>query len=173
MSDQSDLAPGEADQLGQTLELRFAPHLEAATTAVREAEQRLATAQQELERAVEAAESTPYRSDPRVFMRDSVAEEVDALSRKTAPKKARASYRFLLDRAVELAAAEVQGHHDDETTAEHEREHGVDALRDAVARAQATLEAAHETEARVRGARDQARAGLALLVETLTAAPQG
>lgn len=168
MADQNDLAPGEADQLSQTLEIRFAPHLEAATTAVREAEQRLTAAQHDLERAVEAAESTPYRSDPRVFMRDSVAEEVDALSRKTAPKKARASYRFLLDRAVELAAAEVQGHHDDETAAQHEREHGVEALRDALARAQATLDAARETAARVRGARDQARAGLQLLVETLT-----
>lgn len=163
------LAAGEREQLVHALDTRFAPHREAAAEAVRGAERALTEAQERLERAELAAAGVPYRSDARVFMRESVKEEVEALARKTAPKKARSSYRFLLDRAVELAAAEVQGYHDDQTHAQGEREAGVEACRAAVERATAALADAQQTVAQVRAAEDAARAGLGLLVETLTA----
>lgn len=163
------LAVGEREQLVHALDTRFAPHREAAAAAVRGAERDLAEAHERLERAEQAAAGVPYRSDARVFMRESVKEEVEALARKTAPKKARASYRFLLDRAVELAAAEVQGYADDQTHARDERENGVETCRAAVERATAALTEARGTVAQVQSAEDAAREGLRLLVKTLSA----
>lgn len=163
------LAAGERERLVAALESRFAPHLEAAAAAVREAERRLAEAQERLAHAEEVAAAQPYRSDPRVFMRETVSEDVEAIERKTTGKKVRAAYRFLLDRAVELAAGEVQGFHDDLAAAEHEREHGVDACRAAVDCAVAALEEARATQERVRSAEQAARQGLAVLVDKLTA----
>ncbi len=75
----------------------------------------------------------------------------------------------LLDRAVELAASEVQGLRDDLAAAEHEREHGVEACRAAVDRVVSDLEEARATEERVRLAEQSARQGLAVLVDKLTA----
>lgn len=173
ISEQADpgdgLAAGERERLVAALEARFAPHLEAAAAAVREAERRLAEAREGLAHAEHAAASQPYRSDPRVFMRETVTEDVEALERKTTGKKVRAAYRFLLDRAVELAASEVQGLHDDSAAAEHEREHGVAACRAAVDRAVAALEEATATEERVRFAERSARQGLAALADKLAA----
>src|SRR5690606_29074308 len=113
MADPDRLADGELQQLAYGIETRFAPHVEAAASAVRAAERDLAEARERLERAVAAAEQQRYRSDPLVFMRELLAEEVDGLERKTNPKKLRTSFRFLVDRAVELAAGEVQGFHDE------------------------------------------------------------
>lgn len=163
------LGPGEKEQLAYALETRYTPHLEAAATAVRQAEQDLAEARDNLARAELAVEREEYRSDPLVFMREGVNEEVEGLERKTTPKKVRASYRFLLDRAVELAAGEVQRFHDDEAAAQQEREHGVQASQAAVHRAVETLEAARLMQDRVRAAERAARQGLAVLVDKLTA----
>lgn len=164
------LDAGEAERLTHALETRFADHLEAATAVVRQAERKLADAQEQLARAQEHAAHTPYQSDPLVFMRESVSEEVEALARKSTEKKIRASYRFLLDRAVELAAAEVQGFHDDQAAAQRERDGGVEACRAAEVQATETLEAARAMRERVRSAERSARQGLAELVEKLTAA---
>ena len=46
-------------------------------------------------------------------MRASLQDELEALTRKTTPKKVRVGYRYLLDRAVELAEGEVQGYQSD------------------------------------------------------------
>ena len=162
------LAAGEKEQLAYALETRFAPHLEAAAAAVREAERDLAEAQERLEQAEQAVGEARYTSDPLVFMRASVAEEVDGLERKTTPKKLRTSYRFLLDRAVELAAGEVQRFHDDLDAARREREGGIDACRAAVAIAAASLEEARAMQGRVAVAEQSARKGLGLLVEKLS-----
>jgi hypothetical protein len=163
------LDAGEAERLTYGLETRFADHLEAAAVVVRQAERELADAQARLARAQEQEAHTPYQSDPLVFMRESVSEEVEALARKSTEKKIRASYRFLLDRAVELAAAEVQGFRDDQTAAQRERDDGVEACRVAEERATETLEAARAMQERVRSAERCARQGLATLVEKLTA----
>ncbi len=176
MSEQTDagadaLDAGERERLAAALEARFAAHLEAAAAAVRDAERRLTEARDRLARAEEAAAVQPYRSSRLVFMRETVTEDVEALERKTTGKKVRAAYRFLLDRAVELAAGEVQGFHDDLAAAEHERVHGVEACRAAVDRADAALEEARAMEERVRSAERSARQGLAVLVDKLTASP--
>lgn len=159
----------DQDQLVYGLETRFAPHLEAAASAVRDAERELTQAREQLERAEEEAARAGYVSDPLIFMRQSVAEEVDALTRKTTEKKVRVSYRFLLDRAVELAAAEVQGFHDERAAEEREREQGVAACRAAERRAVEALAAAEEMLARVRAAEQSAREGLRTMVAKLTA----
>lgn len=165
------LAAGDQEQLVHALDSRFAPHLEAATAAVRETERALAEARDRMERAERAATDASYTSDPLTFMRQGVDEEVEGLERKTTEKKVRASYRFLLDRAVELAAAEVQRFHDDEAAARrHERE-GVEACREAVRRAEQTLEAARAMQDRVRRAEQAARQGLGTLVGKLTDGP--
>ena len=83
---------GEGERLAQALDVRFAPHQQAASAAVREAEHRLADARAELVRAREAEASQHYRSDPLVFMRASLADEVESLTRKTTPKKVRVAY---------------------------------------------------------------------------------
>lgn len=161
------LDPGEREQLVFALETRFADHLEAAAQAVREAERELEEAREALQRAEDEAASRPYRSDSLVFMRDAMDEEVEGLVRKTNPKKVRASYRFLLDRAVDLAAGEVQGFHDDVAAERREREEGVTASRAALDRAAATLEAARAMQERVSRAEMLARQGLDVLAEKL------
>lgn len=162
------LAPGEQEQLVYALEARFAAHRDSAATAVREAERDLTEAQGRLARAEEAAASERYLSTPLPFMRQTLSEEVDGLERKTTPKKVRAAYRFLLDRAAELAAAEVQGFQDDQADLARERTHGVDACRAAVERARAGLEATREMEERVRAAERAARQGLDVMVAKLS-----
>lgn len=162
------LAAGEAEQLVYALETRFATPLEAAAAAVREAERELAEAHEHLARAQQAATDERYTSDPLVFMRASVTEEVEALERKTNPKKLRTSYRFLLDRAVELAAGEVQGLHDDLAAAQRERESGLEASVAAQRRAVEKLEAAQVMHERVLAAQRSARQGLSLLIDKLT-----
>jgi hypothetical protein len=162
------LASGEKEQLVYALETRFAPHLEAASAAVRGAERDLAEAQERLDQAQHDAASERYTSDPLVFMRASVTEEVEGMERKTTPKKLRTSYRFLLDRAVELAGAEIQRHHDDLEAARREREGGLEACRAAVVRAEDSLEQARAMRERVVFAERSARQGLGLLVEKLS-----
>lgn len=162
------LAPGEQEQLVYALEARFAAHRDSAAAAVREAERDLTEAQGRLARAEEAAASERYLSTPLPFMRQTLSEEVDGLERKTTPKKVRAAYRFLLDRAAELAAAEVQGFQDDQADLSRERTHGVDACRAAVERARAGLEATREMEERVRAAERAARQGLDVMVAKLS-----
>lgn len=161
------LQAGEKEQLAYALETRYAPHLEAAVAAVRQAEQDVDEAQTALVAAQAAEQDQTYRSDPLVFMRDSVAEELDGLDRRSNAKKVRASYRFLLDRAVELAAAEVRRFHDDQAAEKAEREGGIAACEAAVARAQDRLSAAREMQERVLAAESAARQGLALLVDKL------
>lgn len=165
MSEQDEV--GGRDELVYALEGRFAPHVEAAASAVREAERELAEARERLARAEETVAEERYRSDPLVFMRETLREEVDGLDRKTTPKKVRAAYRFLLDRAVELAAGEVQGFHDDEAAERDERENGVEACRAAQARAARTLEAARQAQERVREAEQAARRGLDVMLDKL------
>ena len=162
------LASGEKDQLVYALETRFAPHLEGAAAAVREAERDLAEARERLEQAEHAASSERYTSDPLVFMRASVTEEVEGMERKPTPKKLRTSYRFLLDRSVELAGAEIQRHHDDLDAARRERESGIEACRAAVARAEETLAQARAMHERVAFAEQSARRGLGVLVDKLS-----
>lgn len=163
------LDPDERAQLVYALEGRFAAHLDAAASAVREAERQLAEVREQLAAAIDEEERARYRSDPLVFMRDGVNEEVEGLSRKTTPKKVRTSYRYLLDRAVELAAGEVQGYHDDRARERQEREQGVQARRDAEERAVAALEEAHAMQERVRSAEAAARRGLDVMAEKLEA----
>lgn len=163
------LSTGDRAQLTHALETRFAAPTEAAAAVLRRAERDLAAAQERLAEAEDEADSRAYSSDPLVFMRASVEEEVEALSRKTNPKKIRASYRFLLDRAVELAGGEVEGFQQDQEDAARERDHGVDACREAVHRATETLEAARTTWGRVLAAEQSARQGLAIMIEKLTA----
>lgn len=161
------LAPGESEQLVYVLETRFAPHLEAATAAVREAERALGEASQRLASAEHSAASAAYTSDPLPFMREGVAEEVEGLERKTTEKKVRTSYRFLVDRSVELAAAELRRFEEDEAAAEQERREGVEACRAAVARAEESLAAARQMQERVQDAERSARQGLEVLLDKL------
>ncbi|MGD8148693.1 hypothetical protein [Ornithinimicrobium sp. Y1694] len=161
------LVAGEREQLIYTLENRFAPHLEAADAAVREAEQRLAEARDQLARLERERGEAPYVSDALPFMRQGVDEEVEGLERKTTGKKLRTSYRFLVDRTVELAAAEVQRFHEDRDAAEREREEGLAAREEAVRLAEQALAAAQAMQERVRGAERAAQRGVAVLVEKL------
>lgn len=153
----------ERDRLAYAIETRFAEPREGAASAVREAEQALEDAKQHLEEAIEAKERQQYRSDPLVFMRDGLDEEVDGLERKSNPKKVRAAYRFLMDRAVELAVAEVRGYHDDRASEEHHRTRGIEASREAVDRAERELIEARDMQERVQRAEESARTGLKVL----------
>ncbi|AXH96711.1 hypothetical protein [Ornithinimicrobium avium] len=164
---------GERDELVYALEGRFAPHVGAAASLVRDAERGLAEANERLAAARQAAEEERYRSDPLVFMRSTLQEEVEGLDRKTTPKKVRNAYRFLLDRAVELAAGEVQGFHDDAEAERAEREDGVQASLAAQERAEATLEAARAAQERVASAERAARRGLDLMLAKLSGPPEG
>lgn len=159
------ITQSEWDRLAQAVTDRFAPHLHAAAAALREAEQVLAEAREALARAEHAAANTHYVSDPLVFMRVTVREELDGLSRKTSPKKVKASFRYLLARAAELADGELQGYRKDLDSARRDREHGVDACRQAEQEALSDLEAARAMHQRVRDAERAARDGLAVLSE--------
>ena len=159
----------ERERFAFALSQRFAQHVEAAATAVREAEQSLAQAREHLSRAREAEAGQGYRSDRLVFMRAAVNDEVEGLARKTTPKKVRVAYRYLLDRAVELAAGEVQEYTSDQDSAQHAREHSVEACIQAEREAGERLEAAHALHGRVKDAEHAARAGLAIMVEKLGA----
>jgi hypothetical protein len=166
------LVPGEREQLEYTLDSRLGPHLEGARAAVRAAERALADAQERRASAERAQSEASYTSDPLPFMRQGVEEEVHGLQRKTTEKKVRGSYRFLLDRAADLAAAEVQRYHDDQHAAQHELEEGVEACREAEHRAVLALEAAQQMHDRVRRAEEAARQGLDTLVARLTDSQQ-
>jgi hypothetical protein len=161
------IAQSEWDRLAQAVSDRFAPHLQAAAAAVREAERHLAEAREALARAEQAAANTPYVSDPLVFMRVTVREELDGLSRKTTPKKVRASFRYLLARAAELAEGELQGYRKDLESARRDREQGVDACKQAERAAFGELEAARAMHHRVQDAERAARDGLAVLSEKI------
>lgn len=168
----SRVDPVELDRLTQALLGRFAPHVEAAATAVREAENDLAEAHEALARARHAADSQRYQSDRLVFMRASVRDEVEALARKTTPKKVRVAYRYLLARAVELAEGEVQGYRDDLAAAERERQHSVEACVAAERAAAEKLEAARAMQRRVDDAVQTARQGLAVMIEKVGTAEE-
>lgn len=159
----------ERERLAFALSQRFAPQLEAAATAVHEAEQSLSVARNELAQALEAEAGLGYRSDRLVFMRASVNDEVEALRRKTTEKKVRAAYRYLLDRAVELAAGEVEAYTTDQVSVQHAREHSVRARIQAEREAADRLAAAQAMHARVKDAERAARQGLAAMVEKLGA----
>ncbi len=154
----------------QALEQRFAPHLDAAAAALRQAEQTLDDARRDLAHARDEAASREYQSDRRVFMRAAVDDELEALSRKTTEKKLRSAHRYLVARAVELADAEVAGYLADQADETREREHGVVACEHAERRAAQTLDAARAMHARVVAAYDAAERGLVVL---LTSAPAG
>jgi len=157
----------EPERLAFALSQRFAPHLEAAAAAVREAEQSLSLARERLSAAREVEARQEYRSDRLVFMRASVNEEVSGLARKTTPKNVRVAYRYLLDRAVELAAGEVKEYMSDQNSAQHAREHSVEACIQVEREASERLEAAHAMHGRVKDAEHAAHEGLAMMVEKL------
>ena len=159
------ITQSEWDRLALAVTDRFAPHLQAAAAAVREAERGLAEAREALARAEQAAANTHYVSDPLVFMRVTVREELDGLSRKTTPKKVRSSFRHLIARATELAEGELQGYRKDLDSARHDREQGVDACRQAERAALGDLEAARAMHQRVLDAEHAARDGLTMLGE--------
>ena len=159
----------ERERLAHILSVRFAAHVDAAAAAVRAAEQELAEATEQLERALREAADARYRSDPLVFMRASVSEEVEALGRKTTAKKARVAYRHLVDRAVELAEGEVRGFQADLAAAERARLEGVEARTEAERDARERLEAAQVMQERVLAAQQRAVDGLDLLVQKLAA----
>jgi len=163
----------ERERLAFALSQRFAPHLEAAATAVREAEQSLGLAREQLARAREAEAGQEYRSDRLVFMRASVNEEVESLARRTTEKKVRVAYRYLLDRAVELAAGEVEEYASDQVAAQHAREHSVDACLQAERVAGERLDTARAMHLRVKDAEQAARKGLAMMVEKLSTPHMG
>lgn len=161
--------PVEWERLVHALSLRFAPHVDAAAEAVRQAENDLADAREALERARREAENSSYQSDRLVFMRASLADEVEALARKSTPKKLRVAYRYLVARATELAEGEVAGYRADVAAQERERERSVPACLEAERRAVAALDDALALQARVAAAEREARQGLAVLSEKLAA----
>lgn len=161
--------PVEWERLVHGIGLRFAPHLEAAAQEVRRAESELADAREALERARREAESQTYQSDRLVFMRASLADEVEALARKSTPKKLRVAYRYLVARATELAEGEVAGYRADRAAQQRERERSVPACLAAQRRAEEALEAALALRSRVVAAEQEARKGLAVLSEKLAA----
>ncbi len=167
------LAPGELDRLAATLAERFAPHVQAAAAAVREAEAELVEARAALARAEQAAAGRRYASDRLVFMRAGVRDEVEGLTRKTTPKKVRAAFRYLLARSVELAEGEVAGYRSDQAEALRDRLQGVEACREVEAVALSRVESAIAMQARVLAAEQAAREGLAVLAEKLDPATQG
>ncbi len=165
------ISQSEWERLALAVTNRFAAHLHAAATAVREADQALAEAREALARAEQSAANTRYVSDPLVFMRVTVREELDGLSRKTTPKKARASFRYLLARASELAEGELHGYRTDLEAARRDRSQGVGACRQAEQVALGELEAARAMHQRVQDAERAARDGLAVLGEKTLPGP--
>ncbi|MDQ1247102.1 MAG: hypothetical protein QG597_1472 [Actinomycetota bacterium] len=166
-SDPDRISQPEFDRLAHAVTERFAPHLNAAEVAVRDAEKGLTEAQEALAAAEYAAANKSYRSDPLVFMRATVSEDLDALARKSTPKKVRASFRYLLDRATELAEGELAGHRNDLEAARQERIAGVGACRQAEQVAIDELEAARAMAQRVHDAERAALDGLELLREKM------
>lgn len=156
--------PVEWAEHAAALSARFSRHVEAATDAVRSAEQDLARVRAELERAKQAAASRRYTSDRLVFMRASVRDELEALDRKTTPKKVRIAYRHLVARAVELAEGEVAGYHHDQASAVREREQSVEAWLAAEREGVRRVEEARGMYARVRDAERAAHGGLAVML---------
>lgn len=169
--DADRISQPELDRLAQAVTDRFAPHLRSAEAMVRASEQGLADAREALARAEHAAANTSYKSDPLVFMRVTVGEELDALARKTTPKKIRANFRYLLDRAVELAEGEVAGYRNDLEAARRERDHGVESCRQAEQAALVELEATRAMQQRVCDAERAAREGLDMLREETRPSP--
>jgi hypothetical protein len=165
------LTQPELDRLAQAVTDRFAAALQASAAAVREAEQDLGQAREALARAEQAAADSRYVSDPLVFMRVTVAEELEGLARKTTPKKVRASFRYLLARAAELAEGELKGYRTDLEAARRDRSQGVAACQQAVQAALVDLEAARAMHQRVAIAERAARDGLALLSQKMTETP--
>jgi hypothetical protein len=161
------LTQAEWDRLAQSVTDRFAGHLNAAAAAVRETEHHLAEAREALDRAEQAAANSHYVSDPLVFMRVTVREDLDGLSRKTTPKKVRASFRYLLARAGELAEGELKGFRNDLESARRDRAQGVEACRQAEQVAQEELDAARAMQQRVLEAERAARDGLEILREKM------
>jgi hypothetical protein len=159
----------ELDRLAHAVTERFASQLQAAATAVREAEQGLSEARAALARAEDEVARTSYQSDRLVFMRVTVREELEGLARKTTPKKVRANFRYLLERAVELAEGELAGYRKDLEAARRERTQGVDALRQAEQDALGELEAARDLQRRVHDSERAARDGLEVLREKMLA----
>ncbi len=164
---------GERERLAYALSERFAPHVTAAAAAVREAEQLVEEARENLARAREEAAGQPYRSDRLVFVRAVVDDETEALNRKTTPKTVKVAYRHLLDRAVDLADAEVRGYHSDQAERQHERQRSVDACLAAERQAAEGLDAARAMQQRVLDAEQAARDGLAVMLEKLSRAGGG
>ena len=165
------IAQSEWDRLALSVTDRFAPHLQAAAAAVREAEQDLAEARAALARAEQEVAHARYVSDPLVFMRVTVREELDGLSRKTTPKKVRAGFRYLLARAAELAEGELAGYRNDLEAARRDREQGVDACRQAEQAALGALDAARAMHQRVQDAERAARDGLEVLSQKMQPDP--
>lgn len=166
------LEPGELEKLTTAIDTRFAPHLEAASATVRAAERAVTESREALERAQRRAESRRYVSDPLVFMRQTVEEEVEALERKTTPKNARAGYRFLMERAVDLAAAEVKGYQTDQEDLQRDLVEGVAACESATVRAEEALAQARVMQERIQEAERAARTGLEILLPKLTDGPE-
>ena len=164
-ADPDRIGKQELDRLTMAVTERFAPHLQAAEAAVREAERAVADAREALADAERQEAERHYRSDPLVFMRATVGEDLEGLARKTTPKKVRASFRYLLDRAVELAEGEVTGYRRDVAAARRERSQGVAACREAVEVAVAELDGARAMQQRVFDAERAARDGLEILRE--------
>lgn len=163
---------GERERLGYALAERFAPHVQAAAAAVRQAGDDLEVARGALERARQAAADKPYQSDRLVFLRAALEDEAEALTRKTTPKKVRLAYRYLLDRGGDVAETEVHGYHADVAELQREREDGVEACVAAERRAVERLDMARAMHERVRDAERVTRQGLAEMIERL-AQPDG
>ena len=100
-------------------------------------------------------------------MRASVKDEVEALGRKTTEKKVKVAYRYLVDRAVELAEGEVHGYHEDQAATRRDQEHSVEAWLETERMAIERLDAARAVQARVHDAEQTARQGLAVMVQKL------
>lgn len=160
----------EHERLAYALGERFAPHAQAAALAVHEAERELDEARQQLEEARQEEAGRHYRSDRLVFVRAAVEDEREALARRTAPKTVRVTYRHLLDRAVDLAEAEVQGFRDEQAERRLEGRQSVEACLAAERRATEQLDAARAMQQRVADAESTARDGLALMAEKLAGA---
>ena len=161
--DADRISQQELDRLAFSITERFAPHVQGAEAAVREAEKGLAEAREAVARAEQEVANRAYHSDPLVFMRATVREDLEGLERKTTPKKVRASFRYLLSRAAELAEGEVAGYRRDLDAARRERVEGVEARKRAEQVAQAELDAARAMHQRVLDAERAARAGLEIL----------
>ena len=170
-ADPDQITGPELDRMALSVAERFAPHVAAADVEVREAEHRLAEAREALVRAEEEVENAHYVSDPLVFMRVTVAEELEGLARKSKPKKVRANFRYLVARAVELAEGELAGYRKDMAAARRDRVHGVETCRQDEQVAVGELAEARAMQQRVRDAERAALDGIQVLREKISADP--